>query len=438
MPEGALLRLLSFATPPETRQDEDCLYLNVWTPAARNDPLLPVILWVHGGSHRVGAGSHPAYRGDRLAARGCIVVTLNYRLGMFGYLAHPALTEEEGASGNYACLDIIAALRWIAANIRGFGGDPDCISLFGHSAGAALVSTIMASPLAQGLFHRAIGSSGGRFDGGMMGPPMRTLEQAEAAGVALASRLDCGDSASLRALPADACIAAADRWDVIIDGRVLQTSVQATFEAAAQSPVPLLVGYTSDEASAFPPSDIEDVEAWRWRAHELYGRHAETFLSLYPATADAMVARADLAARSDADFVYQILKWASLHARTADAPVHLYRFARPLILRDRARFAASEPVGGFGAFHGADILFGLGTAADFADQWEDVDAMIADRLGTALVRFAAAGDPGEIGSLAWPAYPSGAAEFHDRISAGPVLDEGAFRFFDSHHASARS
>jgi para-nitrobenzyl esterase len=182
VPRDAIMGLFSFDHPPECGMSEDCLYLNVWTGARSAGERLPVIVWIYGGGHRVGGGSHPVSWGTNLARRGAVVVTFNYRVGALGFLAHPELTKETGTSGNYGCMDVIAALRWVRDNIAAFGGDPDCVTLYGQSAGAAEVSIMMASPQARGLFHRAIGGSGGRFDGGLMTAPMHGLAEAETAG----------------------------------------------------------------------------------------------------------------------------------------------------------------------------------------------------------------------------------------------------------------
>ena len=242
---------------------EDCLYLNIWTPAKSAKDRLPVMVWIHGGGFTRGFSGTSSYNGEPLAHKGAIIVTINYRLGIFGFFAHPDLSAESGhhASGNYALLDQIAALQWVQKNIAAFGGDPARVTIFGESAGSWAVNALMASPLAKGLFQRAIGESGGLFS------PMKTLAVAEKEGEKLgrllapdATQKKSENSAEpaqpdtlkvLRAMPPQELLKAGETETVrtIVDGWVLPQDVATTFAQGKQNDVPLIVGYNADEGT---------------------------------------------------------------------------------------------------------------------------------------------------------------------------------------------
>jgi para-nitrobenzyl esterase len=237
--------------------DEDCLYLNVWTPAKPAGEALPVMVWIYGGSNLNGAGSQPEYDGSHLAAKGVVLVTLNYRLDVFGFLAHPELTKESGAnsSGNYGLLDQIAALKWVQKNIAAFGGDPARVTVFGESAGAFDVSLLMASPLAKGLFARAIGESGGALTPiPAFGP--KPLPIGEQDGVKFAQGLGANSISELRAKPAQEVLDAAIKNPItygfgVVDGYVVPDHPAKVYAEGKQNDVPLLVGWNTDEGSLF-------------------------------------------------------------------------------------------------------------------------------------------------------------------------------------------
>ncbi|WP_246649036.1 carboxylesterase/lipase family protein [Bradyrhizobium canariense] len=230
-------------------RDEDCLYLNVWTAAKRADEKRPVMVWIHGGGFQFGSSANPATDGNALAVKGVVVVSFNYRLGIFGFLAHPDL-DMEAPSGNYGLQDQLAALRWVKANIAGFGGDPDNVTLFGESAGAMAVGILMASPLAHGLFHKAIGQSGAFWDG--KHGPLQGFEEARARGLAFARQRGNGSIAALRSMPADRLNAAAPwsfrtspvvtAFSPSIDGHVVPDVPARRFLRGEQMHIPLLAG----------------------------------------------------------------------------------------------------------------------------------------------------------------------------------------------------
>lgn len=278
---------------------EDCLYLNLWMPENPPTAKLPVMVWIHGGGFIAGSSSEPRQDAGNLCKKGVMVVSLNYRLGVFGFFAHPDLAKESGhnASGNYGLLDQVAALEWIKKNIATFGGDPDNVTIFGESAGSFSVSALMASPLAKGLLNRAIGESGAFFSSTL---PMKPRAEAEMAGLKFAqSAFGMSSLQSLRAIPAqrlldEALKVPAETFSPDVDGYFLRESCPSTFAAGRQSHVPLLAGWNLDEGNfeSFFGSDKPTVENFGVRANAIFGDNAKTFLRLYSAMTDSQAKRA--------------------------------------------------------------------------------------------------------------------------------------------------
>ena len=435
----ALLSQFGFAEPPECGMSEDCLYLNVWTPASRNGERLPVIVWVHGGGHRVGAGSHPVSRGEVLAEKGAVVVTLNYRLGALGYLAHPQLTREAGASGNYACMDVIAALQWVQRNIVAFGGDPRCVTLFGQSAGAAIVSVLMVSQRAKGLFQRAIVHSSGRFRGGPMGHT-KSLAEAEEDGVKFTQGLGASTLTELRNLPADALYGPRGIWNLIVDGEILRDEVQVFFEHGSQMDVPVLCGFTRNEATPYPMAELHGREKFLEFAHRTFGAAAGAFLALFPHDNDAAASLSSYEVRRSMGFAYQPWKLAQLQQRTARAPVYLFEFDRSVPLPPGQRFHEAEPPGGFGAYHGSELWYVFNTLPARPWPWTETDRRLADVMSTYWVNFARTGDPNDGEAPRWPPFEAGRGAgmlLGDTLRAGAPSNSAALEFFDEQFNAAK-
>src|SRR4051812_20299190 len=316
---------------------EDCLYLNVWTPATTGKERLPVLVYFYGGGFVAGDGSEPRYDGESMAAKGIVAITVNYRLGVFGFLAHPELTKESPhhASGNYALLDQSAALRWVRRNIAAFGGDPRRVTIAGESAGSVSVSAQMASPLSKDLIAGAIGESGSII--ATLGAV--PLTQGESAGAKFASELNAPTLAALRALGAQQVLDAATRggfasigrFPITIDGYFFPEDPAAIFASGRQAHVPLLVGWNSEEMTGLALLQGKEPtrENYQRAVRALYGANAEEVLKLYPAsTRDEVIAAAtDLA--SDRFIAYSTWKWSDLHAKTGASRVFRYLYARP-------------------------------------------------------------------------------------------------------------
>ena len=384
---------------------EDCLYLNVWTPAESGREHLPVLFWIHGGGFIAGHGAEPRYDGARLAARGIVVVTTNYRLGAFGFMAHPALTAESevGASGNYGLLDQIAALAWAKRNIAAFGGDPDAITIAGESAGSMSVSALMASPLAAGLFQRAIGQSGALF---FASPefPDRSRAGAERAGERFAEGLGARSLVELRALPAEAILAASPGDQIrypIVDGHVLPESLDDIFAGGRQNDVALLAGWNRDEGFNFDIT-LGTGKPFADVVRERFGLRAEGILNLYPAGDRAQAAQSARDFGGDLTIIQPTWNWIEAQCRTGTAPVYRYRFdGAPSVPDD---WFGDRPSAGAGAFHAAEIVYVFDRLDAMPWTYTQADRAISAAMTAYWVNFVKSGDPNGPDLPAWPAY----------------------------------
>ena len=377
---------------------EDCLYSNVWAPAP-GTAKLPVMVWIHGGGFAAGATSEPRQDGGELAKKGVIVVSMNYRLGIFGFFSHPELAAESGrkATGNYGLLDQVAALQWVKANIAAFGGDPGNVTIFGESAGSFSVSALMASPLAHGLFQRAIGESGAFFGDTLKLQTRAHTEKAD--GDFARTALGTASLPGLRAKPAAEILQAALHEDNLrfapnIDGYFLPEDVNSIYFRGKQAHVPLLAGWNADEGSykTILPDERPTPQNYVERARILFGNKADAVLNLYPgATADQVKRSAqDLA--GDQFIGYATWKWLEAHLETGKSPVFRYAFDRALPLPEPA------------APHASEIEFVFQTLSSRRLPWHAEDRRLSDMMGSYWTNFAKIGDPNGEGLPPWPAY----------------------------------
>ena len=416
---------------------EDCLYLNVWTPARKEQTGLPVLVYFHGGGNTTGSGDELRYDGEQLAQDSIVVVTANYRLGVFGFLAHPELSaEQDGHSGNYGILDQIAALEWVRENVAAFGGDPERITIAGESAGSIDVSVLMTSPLSRRLIAGAVGESGAAIHPTFV--PI-SLEEAEANGAGFLQQTGYQSLAELRQAPTrdlyETVVGKPDyrfRSALVVDGYVLPSSPADILAAGEQAQVPLLVGWTSAEIAWLDAP--ESPEAFVAEVRERYGNRSEAILTAYGAEEDLARAATDLA--SDSWIVYSTWKWAELH-RQSGAPVYRYRFDRvrpPL----RGQSREQEPPG---AGHATDIEYFLNTLAKSdAYAWEDADRATAQTAARYLTNFVKTGDPNGPDLPPWPALEAGQANprvmhLNAESEARPSQVESRYRMLDQHYLS---
>jgi len=382
---------------------EDCLYLNVWTTGEPSEAL-PVMVWIHGGALTGGAGSGTSYDGRRLARRGVVLVTINYRLGPFGYLAHPLLTaeSEHGASGNYGVLDQIAALEWVQRNIAALGGDPDRVTIFGESAGSWSVQTLVATPLARGLFHRAIGESGGVLGSYGATPALKTVEaEGERFGTALVGATDPSavTLASMRAASAIDVMATVRtpegrvRTRPVVDGWVLPDTARAIFEAGEQNRVPVIVGWNADEGSLAVGNAPDDVDTYRTWARETYGARADRFLGVYEGATPSTARAAFLKSYSDRNFGWEMREWARLTKKVGQ-PAFLYHFSRV------------PPDSPTGVYHAAEIRYVFDNlhAPGGRHAYTLLDDWVSDLMAAYWVAFATTGNPNVAGTPLWLAH----------------------------------
>jgi len=439
---------------PET-ESEDCLYLNIWTQG-QGQANRPVMVWIHGGAFVVGSGALPLFDGEHLARAGAVLVTVNFRLGRLGFLTHPDLSRESGrgASGNYGLLDQIAALGWIRENIAAFGGDPQRVTLFGQSTGSVSVSLLMASPLAKGLIHRAIGQSGARFaspsSSSAIAGGMQLLDSAERCGAEFVRTLGARSADELRSRPAaeiqlwrpESADPAApnhptDTAYPVFDGYLLPDTPHAIFAQARQNDVPLLTGSNENEGatmlSAGPLSRF--LSASRSEFRDLF----PAFLKLFPAENDAQAIDASRSAFGYRSFVWQNWTWASLQARTGRSKAYYYRFARVPPLPPDAAFLENTAEK-LGAFHGAEIPYVFRNLQVRSWPWTDADRRLSAKISSYWLNFAANGDPNGDGLPDWPAFtPAGsqAMIFGDEAGIGRIADEQRLAFWDTYYSRGR-
>ena len=408
---------------------EDCLYLNVWTPAKSPVERLPVLVWIYGGAFGGGSTSEPGYSGEKLAKKGVVFVSIAYRVGELGFFAHPELSAESGhhSSGNYGLMDMIAGLQWVQKNIAAFGGDPNKVTIFGESAGGIAVSMLCASPLAKGRFHGAISQSGGSF-----GPPrvttfpgenLKRLPDAERDGETYSRNAGVSSLAELRKIAPDKLPSRgfSMAWP-IIDGWVIPADQYKLYEAGKYNDVPILIGYNSDEGASFGPAKTSEDHIAGVKTR--YGPFAEKLIAAYPAGNGTPPKTARDLMR-DAAFGWHTWSWARLQAKTGKSKVFYYYF-------DQHSEKAE------GSWHGMDVAY---VFQHLNPNSPRADLEISDAMSSYWVNFAKRGDPNGEGVPQWPAFSDGNPQvmyFNQTPHAGPVPGAESLKTLDAYFAWRRT
>jgi para-nitrobenzyl esterase len=422
---------------------EDCLYLNVWTPAKTANDKLPVMVWIYGGGFVLGMTGTPAYDGNHLAEKGVVMVSIAYRVGVFGFLADPDLSRENGgASGNYGLEDMIAGLQWVKSNIGRFGGDPSRVTIFGESAGGLAVNMLTASPAAKGLFQRAISESGGsmappRFgnEGGETVPPLKV---AEASGHAFLAKLGVNDMKAARGLDAGKIQTALGPglqggfWPVF-DGKILPGDEYELYKAGRFNDTPVLIGTNSDEGALFAVPGVTTA-LFEKQIRDGFGTHADAILAAYPHATDAAAAKATNDVFRDSTFAWHTWAWATLQSEKGKGKAYVYYFDH------------RTPQSPNGATHGSEIAYvfhnlgpGGGVNA-LAAPARPEDIAMADLLSAYWTNFAKNADPNGQALPAWPAFTAAAQRvmlLDAHPSARPVPNMTQIKALDSYYAWRR-
>lgn len=408
-------------------QSEDCLYLNVWAPRDKKTEKLPVMVWIHGGGFTQGSGHQASYDGTQLARRGVVLVTINYRLGALGFMAHPALSAEspQGSSGNYAVLDQIAALEWVRDNISAFGGDPEKVTIFGESAGGTSVYLLTATPLSKGLFHRAI------LESPWLDPVIfRDLKEenengppAEFDGEGQVTKL-LGDAPTnvlekLRAMPAEEILAKVkQRWPVATDGWIFPRDPHEIYANGDQQDVQVIVGTNRDEGTMFAPIRPfgGSLDSYKAAMVERFGEHGERVAAFYAPESKAKLREVAVQQITDAWFVQPSREFArSMDRQGAD--VWMYHFTKPTW-------------GRLGAAHAAEIGFVFGNLENPNAE----DAALSDAFMDYWVQFAKTGNPNVAGQPNWPEYTTSEDQhliMNETIKVDVGLRRGACDMLDA-------
>ncbi|HOX82943.1 MAG TPA: carboxylesterase family protein [Chryseolinea sp.] len=423
---------------PPSGKSEDCLYLNVWSPAKSSSDKIPVLVWIYGGGFNYGATSETVYSGEKLAQKGVVLVSIAYRVGQLGFMAHPELSAENSnhISGNYGLMDMIAALQWVKKNIAAFGGDPNKVTIFGESAGGIAVSMLCASPQAKGLFQGAISQSGGSFGPSRTtaypGENMKKLGEAELNGEAYARSAGVTSIADLRKIDADKLPALRGLAWPIIDGWVIPDDQYKLYDAGKFNDTPILVGYNSDEGASFSPP--KTPKEYIDNVNKRYGKFAEELLKAYPVDSSAVPKTARDLMR-DAAFGWQNWSWARLQSKVGKSKAFYYYFDQ------HPDHPKDSPKYGYGSGHGMEVAYVFGHVDATKSETTKTDLEISDAMITYWTNFTKYGDPNGKGVQQWPAFSDKnpvVMHFNQTAHTGSVPSGESLKVLDAYFKWRRS
>ena len=424
----------------EEATSEDCLYANVWAPgSAKEGAKLPVIVFIYGGGNTIGSSGNPLYGGEPMAQKGVVFVNFNYRVGAFGFMAHPELTKESAhhQSGNYAYMDQVAALQWIQKNIAKFGGDPAKVVISGQSAGAGSVSALQNSPLAKGLFRAGVAMSGGSWSGGGTYP---MLAEAEKNGLQMQEALKVKSLEEMRQVPADRILALQEEFQLgatggpvrvgggNVDGYFFPEQPKDLFAKHQQNDVPMVVGFTRDE-STNGLRTAKNVEEYKAVAKQYFGANTDAFLKLYPASTDAEAHEMGRTAAREGVMERGQRLWAIQQAKNGKAPVYMFMFSRVHPYVPDVKIA-DQDIATIGAYHTSDVPYWFGTLEALniirpTRNYTALDRELSTRMSDCLIALANKGNPATE-AVKWPAWRPDAeqlVEFGDAVRVQPMATD---------------
>ena len=424
--------------PPDAAVEpvsENCLYLNIWKPVAARATALPVMVWIYGGALENGSAAVQLYAGNKLARRGVIVVTANYRLGVFGFLALPALTAESKhhSSGNYGLLDQLAALRWVERNIAAFGGDPRKVTLFGQSSGSISISALTTSPLAKGLFQKAIGESGGLFEPIELFANLR-LSGAERQGLRFMARAGARSLSALRSLPATRLLDVPFSPHITVDGYVVPRAPWESYAHHEANPVSLLIGWNADDGAVFLAHDRLTPRTYRRLLERSFPALIVRLLAPSPGRSAASAYTAAVSFSTDMRFRWDMWRWATFARRDELDPVYVYEFTRS------PRFSIRSPYYHLGATHGVEMQYVFDHLGPGQGDWTAVDRDLAQVIPAYWTRFARTGNPNGPGLPSWPLFEVDRPQvmmLGAQIHAAPMPDIAPLRSIGRVYSTAR-
>ena len=423
-PEPFMMWTEEFIAPPENLS-EDCLYLNIWTPAKTAKDKLAVFVWIYGGGFSSGSAACAVYDGEEMSKKGVIFVSINYRVGVFGFLAHPQLSSESAAkvSGNWGLLDQVAALQWISKNIEAFGGDPQKVTIAGQSAGSMSVCALVASPLASGLFHGAIAQSGGILNSRMNS----TLADAEKSGFDFMTKMKASNIAELRQKSAQELIDGGGNFGVVADGYVIPADVFAAFRNGKFNDVAIMAGWVSGDGSLFGDQKLTP-EKYKEQAIKNYGDNADEYMKLFPGNTDEEVA----ASLTELNLIQFAALPAHLWAGFSKNKAFIYQFTHVPV--DKPDFP------NYGAFHTSEVPFALHTLHLWKRPWRDIDYAVEKTMNNYWVNFVKTGNPNGEGLPEWGIYDKSSGnimEIGDRPRLSPGLHKSEFDFLEGFTVSKK-